>query len=304
MYQKHVLIIVALVISVIIGTLVITATDGTNLEKSTITETHKPAGQDTSSHVDSVDMLEHALGWCEGFDPTKKYVDDLRIKLSMFKGALQYVSDRSKGLDIDVVFQEHASLANDSYQPKEENVLLSQGRIFNLLCKQNYDVVADEGSPLEPLTFETSVEAVVRYAVKHGQTSIDREKIRQVIRENLPIDAGLHYATEYPNKIVIGSEDESLNALHALILTNQEDLVNLLGQQKYDGLNAVLSITRSDIAIAKLVVKLRKEHKTRGAIIIGAAHYSRMKEIITRLGVASTFYWMVPDDTIPGDIKT
>lgn len=195
----------------------------------------------------------------------------------------------SRGLQVDVILQSH----KEDYLPTAvseglmSEVFESQISILNHLRKCKYDVIGDEGVDLDRVTMDSLCYLLRQGFIETGNIPPFRGELEKSIKENFPESAVNQFALENPERIVIGSEVKEINHLHFSVLSM---LANLsVADLNLTMLSLYLKILRSELALAKLTLKLKEVNGSKGVIIIGGAHFPEMYYMIQDMGMVGTF---------------
>lgn len=198
-------------------------------------------------------------------------------RLSGYRQDLQNLPKMSAGAAVDVILQAHTFPGMTVEM--ENHVRKKQGAIFRQLQHGQYDLVVIEGQSLDRLTPQAIKQQVMRITreMKAPLSSVEYDLFFQ---QELPLDAGLRYMVEYPNRTVAGGEDPDLNMLHDTLLNGGFE-----GIAASDTLSEKLRIMRSIIPLTRTLKLLHQAHGRRAAIIIGSAHGPELQALMQSAGI-------------------
>lgn len=212
-----------------------------------------------------------------------------------YRELIQNEFPHTKGLHIDFVMVGHYNAGLTEQQLSA--VRHSQRESKKLLDNLKADVIGVEAFytdvSLENLAqkFRESDEVLASLLRKKPT----EEENQALIKENLEIDAALQYKEEHPEAVMIGVEEKNLYffLMVCTIFMNRSHidphsaevatLRFLLGNR-----------TRNKIVIGKTIAELRRRDKTKGLIIMGAAHEEEFRQIASAIGLSSTFHNTLP----------
>jgi hypothetical protein len=201
-----------------------------------------------------------------------------------FERSIPLGLEKAAALQIDVILQSHDFIGASSAE--EQQALASQRKLREYLEAHPCDIIGYEGSQLDDVTIKALVDDAYAQAIQRRMV-ITRADVERGMNESLPYNGVLLYLKDHPAADVVGTEDLALVELHNTVL-------NLLGQgigigSPLEELNLRLSDLRSDLAIAKLSLKLTAKGKKHGVATIGYLHEQRLRSIFDRFGIRGTF---------------
>ncbi|MFH0952606.1 MAG: hypothetical protein V1838_05540 [Patescibacteria group bacterium] len=217
-------------------------------------------------------------------------VQQVQSKLPQYEALIDQAIKCGSGKEISIILQMHDIMTDDP-------VLLtaaaeSQKVVKSYLDAQAYDIIAGEGYDCDPLTHENVVNMAITELKKDGML-VTREQMEEGFKNSLIYDAVLQYCVVHPEAIIIGFEDMALNKLNDKALST-EQFRSPLELYQYRQLTDRLSELRSHVALAKLVLKLDKIGKQRGAMVIGYLHKDHFPPIKGLFGVKMNFLDATP----------
>lgn len=213
--------------------------------------------------------------------PDTGYIDLLTSRvegrLPAYEAEFANLAKVADGVYIDIILQAH-----DFFGASEKEVSQarrSQKRILHQLERGQYDLVVIEGQSLDKLTRNAIRAQVMEYAREMGMP-IYPLQFEQGYKMGLPLDAGLTYMEENPDRWVAGGEDPDLNQLHDRLLNGEFSSLGPL-----DTLSVKMRITRSIIPMTRTINLLNRSRQHRAALIIGAAHGPEMEHLMRTIGI-------------------
>ncbi len=198
-------------------------------------------------------------------------------RLPTYEAEFANLAKVADGVYIDVILQAH-----DFLGASEKEVSLarrSQARILRQLERGQYDLVVIEGQSLDRLTHDAIRAQVIQYAREMG-VDLYIGQYEAGYRAGLPLDAGLSYMEQHPDRWVAGGEDPDLNQLHDRLLNGE-----FPGHGPMDSLSVKMRITRSIIPLTRTINLLHRSRQHRAALIIGAAHGPEMEHLMRTIGI-------------------
>jgi hypothetical protein len=210
-------------------------------------------------------------------------IRDIVKQLSVYNDTLASAWEQAKGLEIDVILQEHHS-ADGAISPMVER---SQRAIEHILDWGRYSVVAMEGNDLSEIT-EEGLFHLQRAFVDARGIRVGDVEVRNMVSWYIETNGVTRYARSHPDVHIFGCEMRSLLDAHACFVTGmgyrpgQDSLL--------DNLAMVLSFSRSQMALAKTILELRASGQKRAAIVIGALHGPEIEAMLRKLKIRSDMY--------------
>jgi hypothetical protein len=125
----------------------------------------------------------------------------------------------------------------------------------------------------------------VRDYVRLHKMQVNVAELAPEVLEEAKFDGGFRYTQEHTEIPLIGQEDVDLNDLH-----DQEIRWSESRGLKEDPIMVSLRMERSVIALHRMLMLMRREHKTHGVIIIGYAHAPELAALCKGLGIRGTMY--------------
>ncbi len=198
---------------------------------------------------------------------------------------------QTKGLHIDIIGQTHTGgPENDAgYQYQ---LLESQGLIKGILLANRYAIVGDEGIAL--------VQADKGSYLKGDYGMKRKEELEPPSQDQVSLVEGTYgmlrsavsslaiHDPTFQSKI-IGIEDVAIYNLHGFVV----------GQKKYEYIDNLLIILRSDIAFFKVAESMIRTKARTAGIVIGAAHLMDFVWLARATGAIVDFYYTCNGSGIP-----
>jgi hypothetical protein len=213
----------------------------------------------------------------------KEVADRLPMYAEMMKDL-----ERSQGRYIEVLLQNHESRGMSSQE--YARVRKSQREIYSYLLRRKFDLVVVEGLYDDVLSLESIRAAVLTHAKDSGETLTER-RIDETISSMLHLYGGLQYMVRYPDRHVMGAEEQWMNLL-------MDDLLPILdgpltvAVQKSDlrRISIDLRIARSIVPMCRTLSMMRQRNYATAALIIGAAHRPEIAQMAVTYGISLEFH--------------
>lgn len=224
-------------------------------------------------------------------------VKEVLTKLPDYKVLFDKAQKVAKGLQIDVILQDHGEA--DQQARKDPRVIKSQLKVFHALTYGNYDVVALEGFDIDPITLDGLAHQDLEHNFKVFGTKGSLEQAREALRQDFAIWGGMKYLIQSQSLKGMGIEYYPLNQLHRKVLDDEishvKGLKVNLAIEDLHNLGDKLSLLRSKLAVVKTVLKLRETETTRGVIVIGYGHAEDISKILQHLHISSNFFLTIDE---------
>lgn len=209
-----------------------------------------------------------------------KEVSEVQADLEQYRVLRSDAFQKAAGLRIDYIAYEH-------YAPGLflRGVINSQEKPRKLLDNLGEDSIGVEGSICDVVSIPCLINDMDRQTRASGNPVAPSVLRDALFQDVMPAEAGLGYFRDNPGASVTGLEMHHLHFLHNSVLA-----LLASNHPQYDGLAALLSAARSDMAIARMVTFMKKNKKRQGVFIFGFNHETRLKETMARIGIISRIY--------------
>lgn len=213
-------------------------------------------------------------------------------RLPDLRAALAPAGKHELPVTLDVLLQDHGE--TEEIVQQAANVVRSQELVYQLLKKNQYDVAAMEGSDVDPMTMDSLCEDIIAYGRQHNLPVPTKAQALAMIEQDFSTNGFTRYLAENTTTRMIGMEDRSLNHLHRLVLDQIKEAMvgnpTTIPIHRLDDLNELLSRLRSELSVAKTVLKLQQCQGQRGALVIGWAHKEDTIHIMKKMRIKGAFY--------------
>lgn len=218
------------------------------------------------------------------------YEKDVDSTVAMIEEGLTH----AHGQEVDFILQEHVLPGNPYPTDPGSRLLRCQQEIYRLLVDGHYDVVASESFSAEHITLDEIDKETFKKLPKLGipLTEELRKKIRGAAVAFFPVCGALRFCIDHPTTESLGCERESVKQLHSWLYTMGSKVGPLIPETK--NLDAELTKLRSQIALARLLVRLDAVHKRRGVLVIGRGHQPELEAYRSLLGLKGKTLCAIP----------
>lgn len=206
----------------------------------------------------------------------------IQPRLSFYREYLTRAFSYRDTFHIDVLLQYHGHFGT----PEELALIVkSQEVVCKALENRQIDVIADEGTDLDSVTFKS----LFKHAMEKGRElgyDPDSASMWETVLNDTVYDGVTWYMKHHPRAHIIGSEEYPLLVLSSKLQDLTEGSYRI--DSRYYRIDGILLDLRSDIALAKLITALHRKGRTQGALNIGLLHERRIGEVLERLGISHT----------------
>ncbi|MFO0702951.1 MAG: hypothetical protein U0514_03815 [Candidatus Andersenbacteria bacterium] len=207
----------------------------------------------------------------------------VRTQMGSYAKLLERATTACRECTIDLVLQVHVGGTGG---PEHPALRPSQAQVRTLFEREHYDVIALEGAGYDPWTFENVLADTAK------AQGLKVEELRPLMIADAPNQAWMSFILEHPEQRMIGLEDDALLALHGELLRQ----LGIYGRPttNWTPAEVTLGSSRSEIGLAKLLIKLDQVGGKRGAIVLGNAHDQSLLQSAEWFGINARMINTVP----------
>lgn len=222
----------------------------------------------------------------------------VQSQLSEYKKLLINLNE-ARGMDISFIAMVHSRL-DMSDKGFKDAVVQSQDEAYKILIRENFDIVACEGSWSDPLNQNSLVdENIVGLEEFNLKDAASWAEVNEKVQADRSNRCHLRYQDTTPGALLIGLEDQYVYFLNDKILSviNTPELqrglsFNVLGF--YHECEKHLIWFRTELAVAKTAAAMKRKGLKRGVIIMGQNHRQQFEVMSRVIGLSGQIYHTVP----------
>ncbi|OGY84788.1 MAG: hypothetical protein A3F54_03330 [Candidatus Kerfeldbacteria bacterium RIFCSPHIGHO2_12_FULL_48_17] len=200
-----------------------------------------------------------------------------------------FVAGENKDISLDVFLQHSLDIGN-KIPATLEDVEADQLAMKRFFQEATYAVISQAGSSLERYTFESLAQKMALAAEQKGDGMTPLQAV-DFLSKNSSLDGVigfLVYCRDMCGTTFIGAEDEHLLRLYLALLdyspAGQDEATHLAL------LSGILLKVRTEIAIAKTLIVLRKAHAQKAAVVLGYSQEESVAAYLAKLSVKGGLY--------------
>ncbi len=236
----------------------------------------------------ALQALENVLPSYEKDPGAGPIAGKVRANITKYQELQDRAFQNTDDLELTVIFMIHNNLSQDPDMSHYAEI--SQGMVKERLESLGPDVIGNEGTFSDQFNADTREQDML--AIIHDIGMPPPEK-KAPIEDKSGVWA---YMQGHPDAIVIGVEDRDLLGLDFMTEGIVTFTTNLSFHTRYLILRQLMTPVRTEIALAKLISKLRAVNRTRGVLVEGGAHEPSMKELCQRLNLHVEIYEAAPQE--------
>jgi hypothetical protein len=194
-------------------------------------------------------------------------------------------SGPTKGMSVDVILQWH-KVEND--YSKLDSIHYSQLNVYSALQRGKYDLIAFEGVDSDSISERNLFAAAKKLAVIRN-IQFDSAIVWNNIIADTIFNSCLLYLKHYPRSLIIGIDDMLLDELSEKIHYTYQGMYGYPDTSLKKISDMIVFDLRNRLAVARTILKLRRLHKTKAALVIGNLHESSIKELLDKYKITGKF---------------
>ncbi len=199
-------------------------------------------------------------------------VDEVRTRIQSYIKLILLARVVCRGCEIDIVLQVHVDGTVDEQQI---DVLSSQQQISDIFEQKQYELIGLENDSLDPWSLE---EAFMRFE----KAGVTHDRFMWNLYRQAPEHAWIMHLLEHPEQRMIGIEDDALLELEQAYVG---PYAKEHGRFPVNDYTRAFTNVRSEIGLAKLLIKLHNLDLKRGAIVMGYLHEVSLQRSAEWFGV-------------------